>query len=31
MRDIDMIELVQQKKKERVAELKKIYNMYYPY
>lgn len=31
MRYIDMIELVKREKMKRIAELKRIYNIYYPY
>ena len=28
---VDLIELIQHKKQIRLTELKRIYNMYYPY
>ena len=31
MRCFDMIELVKKMKQERLLELKRIYNIYYPY
>lgn len=31
MRYIDMIELVKREKEKRIAELKRIYKIYYPY
>lgn len=31
MRYIDMIELVKREKANRLIELKRIYNIYYPY
>lgn len=31
MRYVDMIELVKREKTKRLIELKRIYNIYYPY